>query len=53
MWPMTVALPKYKESFVVMIVDKICASMEIVNLINNKSVSQLNVMASTLYRDDL
>lgn len=53
MWPMTVVLPKYKESYVVMIVDKVCASMEIVNLINNTSVSKLHVMVNTLYSDNL
>jgi len=30
MWPLTLKLPKYKESFVVLFVDKFCAMMEII-----------------------
>ena len=28
MWPMTKSLPKYKESYVIMIIDKYCAVLE-------------------------
>jgi len=30
MWPLTVKLPKYKETFIVVFVDKYCAFMEII-----------------------
>jgi len=41
MWPMTLVFPKYKESFVVCMVDKYCASMEIVKFGNRKKVLKL------------
>ena len=31
MWPLTIKLPKYKESFIVMMVDKYCAISESIN----------------------
>lgn len=30
MWPLTVSLPKYKESFIIVLVDKHCSLMEII-----------------------
>ena len=30
MWPLTLSFPKYKESYVVMIVDKLCSLQEII-----------------------
>ncbi|MEI7884893.1 MAG: HD domain-containing protein [Clostridia bacterium] len=30
MWPLTISLPKYKESFIVVLADKYCATMEII-----------------------
>lgn len=35
MWPMTGALPKYKESFIVTVADKYCATYEVTGAINN------------------
>lgn len=32
MWPITISLPKYKESFVVGCADKLCASMEVLGM---------------------
>lgn len=32
MWPLTIKLPKYKESFVIVFVDKYCAILEILKL---------------------
>ena len=32
MWPLTIRLPKYKESFIVSFVDKYCSTAEIFNL---------------------
>ena len=41
MWPLTVKLPKYKESFVVVFVDKYCASMEIIKLGSKYNIYRL------------
>lgn len=32
MWPLTIWLPKYKESFIVAFIDKYCAVMEMLNM---------------------
>ncbi|MFA6941468.1 MAG: HDIG domain-containing metalloprotein [Clostridiaceae bacterium] len=32
MWPLTIKLPKYKETFIVVLADKYCACMEIIKL---------------------
>lgn len=32
MWPITIKLPKYKESFIVMIIDKYCSTLEMLRL---------------------
>jgi hypothetical protein len=41
MWPLTLVFPKYRESFVVAMVDKYCASMEIVKFQNRRKVMKL------------
>lgn len=41
MWPLTMRLPRYKETIVVLLVDKYCATMEIVNWSNRKNVYRL------------
>ena len=40
MWPLTIKLPKYKESFIVMLVDKYCAFSEIINFRRKISIDQ-------------
>jgi uncharacterized protein len=37
MWPLTLNVPKFRESFVVTMVDKICAIMEAVKFVNIKA----------------
>lgn len=41
MWPLTIRLPMYREAVVVLLVDKYCATMEIVNWSSRKSVHRL------------
>lgn len=41
MWPLTVSLPRYKETFVVLMVDKYCATMEIVKFSSRREVRRL------------
>ncbi|UZQ51991.1 HD family phosphohydrolase [Clostridium kluyveri] len=41
MWPLTFKLPKYKESFIVMFVDKYCASMEIIKFHSKDNIYRL------------
>lgn len=36
MWPLTVILPKYKESYIITIVDKYCATIEIIKYFKQK-----------------
>ncbi|QNU67909.1 HD family phosphohydrolase [Ruminiclostridium herbifermentans] len=43
MWPLTIRLPKYKESFVVAFVDKYCALMEILKIGFSTNVLKLLV----------
>lgn len=41
MWPLTMRLPRYKETVVVLLADKYCAMMEIVNWSSRKNVHRL------------
>ncbi|MCM8711584.1 HD family phosphohydrolase [Clostridium sp. SYSU_GA19001] len=41
MWPLTFRLPRYKEAFVVLMVDKYCASIEIIKLGSIRTVHKL------------
>ncbi|KPU45484.1 hypothetical protein OXPF_07170 [Oxobacter pfennigii] len=41
MWPLTIRLPKYKETFVVLMADKYCAFMETISLSRCKYVYEL------------
>lgn len=42
MWPLTISLPKYKESFVIVLIDKICCVLEFMNYHFPLSISSLN-----------
>jgi uncharacterized protein len=44
---MTIRPPRYKESFVVLTVDKYCASMEIVKIKSKRNVNQYQEMSTT------
>lgn len=41
MWPLTIKLPKYKESFIVTLADKYCASMELMKSGRKAHLSRL------------
>lgn len=41
MWPLTLSLPRYKESFVVLMIDKYCALMEIAKFPKREKVKRL------------
>ena len=41
MWPVTFAFPKYKESFVITISDKYCASAEILDYFKRRKLKTL------------
>lgn len=45
MWPLTLSLPRYRESFVVLLADKYCAAMEIANFGGGKKVHRLKEIA--------
>ena len=49
MWPMNPALPRYKESFLVCLVDKLLALAETIKLINAKPVQAIFPIFLTLY----
>lgn len=41
MWPLTIRLPRYRESYVVLLVDKYCASVELFKLGKTKTINRL------------
>jgi len=41
MWPLTISMPSYRETLIVSMVDKYCATMEILNWSNRKDVYRL------------
>ncbi len=49
MWPMTIALPKYKESYLVSCVDKYCAMKEVIILGTPRKYHQLKVLVASMF----
>lgn len=41
MWPLTIKLPKYKETYVVLLADKYCSIMEITKFHNRRNIIKL------------
>jgi uncharacterized protein len=41
MWPLTLKLPKYKESFIVSCMDKYCAILEIIKVNNRENINRI------------
>jgi len=41
MWPLTILPPKYKETYVVIFVDKVCATLETFKIVNGKKLASL------------
>lgn len=41
MWPLTISLPKYKESYVIMAIDKYCAAAEFLDMCNLKKITKI------------
>ena len=41
MWPLTISLPKYKESYVIMAIDKYCAVAEFLDICNLKKIAKI------------
>jgi len=48
MWPLTLRLPRYKESYVVLMVDKYCAFSETLKLISKKNSNPLKTYESRI-----
>ncbi len=48
MWPLTFRLPQYKETYIIVMVDKYCALMESCNLWNSNSFKLLKLPAASL-----
>ena len=51
MWPLTLRLPKYKESYVVLMVDKYCALFETLNLISKKILINLKQLLDEISKN--
>lgn len=43
MWPLTILPPKYKETYVVIFVDKVCATLETLKIVNGKKLARLKL----------
>lgn len=42
MWPLTISLPRYKETFIVILADKYCAFMEVTKFVSKDEIYRLN-----------
>lgn len=49
MWPVTIKLPKYKESYIITLTDKYSATMETVDYIRRKNINRVVTLKKYLY----